>query len=138
MSQGFRNRFVAVHHLLTMNFEAKITSFCEDSMILKQSKKEDAITVVISRPGCAPEFMSMSRMAWVDRKLTTFFPDGRDRKSSEYPLVGITLCCKWQGHFVFASEHKEKWVLSDTQVAEIDLGNFSPEWRGCSAAFFKM
>jgi hypothetical protein len=138
MTQGFSKGSKTGLLQYTMNFEAKITSFCEDSMILKQNKKENAITVVISRPGCSPEFMSMSRMAWIDRKLITFFPDGRDRKSSEYPLAGITLCCKWQGHFVFASEHKEKWVLSDTQVAEIDLGNFSPEWRGCSAAFFKM
>jgi hypothetical protein len=96
------------------------------------------VTVMISRPEHGLEIVSMSFEKWLDKKGFVFYPDAVDRISSDYPLAGVTVGCKWQGHFVLASEHREKWVLSGTRMADIDLEFFSPEWRGCTATLLRM
>jgi hypothetical protein len=99
---------------------------------------ERVITVIISRPEHGLEILSMGLHQWVERKGHVFFPDGGDRAGTDHPLASVTLNCKWQGHFVLASEHKEKWVLSSTRAADVDLEYFGPEWKGCSASVFRM
>jgi hypothetical protein len=95
------------------------------------------VAIMISRPGLGLEIISMTFDKWMEQKDFAFFPDGVGRSTSDFPLTGITVGCKWQGHFVLASEHKEKWVLSNTRMADIDLEFFSPEWRGCTATLLR-
>ena len=94
---------------------------------------ERVTAVVIQRPCHCLERLSMSHSQWLDSKAHTFFPDGNDGKCSDFPFAGITVSCKWQGHFVVACGHRERWVLSNTRFSEIDLEFFGPEWQGCSA-----
>jgi hypothetical protein len=93
---------------------------------------ERVTSFVIDRPAHGVELISMDHSKWMDMKAIVFFPDGMDRKCSDYPYSGITVCCKWQGHFVVACGHKESWVLSGISISKIDLEYFGPEWRGCS------
>lgn len=93
------------------------------------------MTIAIHRPESGSEFLSMDNDEWLQRKTRVFFPDGMDRIHTDFPLAGVTICYKWQGHFVVASNHLEKWVLSDQRAAEIDLGVFNHKWIGCSATF---
>ena len=90
-------------------------------------------TLAIDRPNHGLELLSMNHSNWMYTKMLVFFPDGGSRECSESPLAGVTVSCKWQGHFVIACGHKEKWVLSTSKVSVIDLGYFGPEWIGCSA-----
>ena len=99
---------------------------------------KQAITIVISRPEHGLEIISMCKNQWTENREFTFFPDAVGREVSDFPLVGVTVGCKWQGHFFLANAHKEKWIISDTQTAEVDLEYFSPEWRGCSATLCRM
>ena len=99
---------------------------------------EHPITVVINRPVHGLEIICMSQDNWLNCKELTLFPDAVNRDVSDFPLVGITIGCKWQGHFVLAHAHREKWILSSTRTAEIDLDYFGPEWRGCSATLCRM
>jgi hypothetical protein len=92
---------------------------------------ERVTTFVIDRPHHGLELLSMCHSQWLDKKMAVFFPDGSDGKCSDFPLSGITVSCKWQGHFVVACGHKERWVLSNTKFSEIDLEFFGPEWQGC-------
>ncbi len=99
---------------------------------------QTVVTVMISRPELGLQIVSMGFDDWMGQKGFAIFPDGVDRVSSDFPLAGVTIGCKWQGHFVLASEHREKWVLSNTRVADIDLEFFSPEWRGCTATLLRL
>jgi hypothetical protein len=96
--------------------------------------EDRVVTVIVSRPENGLEVLSMNHNRWMQQTLHVFFPDGRGRDATDHPLASVTLCCKWQGHFVLASEHKEKWILSSTRFAEIDMEYFGPEWKGCSAS----
>ena len=80
----------------------------------------------------------MSNDKWMDCKEITLFPDAVCREVSDFPLVGVTVGCKWQGHFVLANAHRERWILSNTRSAEIDLVFFGPEWSGCSAMLCRL
>jgi hypothetical protein len=95
-------------------------------------------TFVIQRPVLGLEILSMNYSDWLKNKMVYFFPDGLSNKSSDFPHSGISLCCKWQGHFVIASGHKEKWILSNANFTEVDLGFFGPEWNGCSATLCRI
>jgi hypothetical protein len=96
----------------------------------------DRVTMlVIDRPNLTPESLSMSHSDWMLAKSVVLFPDGCARESSDHPRAGVTVSCKWQGHFVVAHGHEEKWVLSTSDVFVIDMGYFGPEWSGCSVKF---
>ena len=92
-------------------------------------------TLVIDRPNHGLEMLSMSHSDWMYTKKFVFFPDGEALECSDCPHAGVTVYCKWQGHFVIARGHKEKWVLSTSRICEIDMGYFGPEWYGCSVRF---
>jgi hypothetical protein len=96
------------------------------------------VLLIISRPQLGLEILGMSGGEWLSRKMFAFFPDGMDRACSDCPLAGVTLHCKWQGHFVLASAHKERWILESTAAADIDLEFFGPEWTGCTATLMRM
>jgi hypothetical protein len=99
------------------------------------SAAERISSFIIDRPGFGLEMLCVRHADCVQNKMVSFFPDCADLGSSDFPHSGITICFKWQGHFVVACGHREKWVLSNENSAKIDLGCFGPEWTGCSAVF---
>jgi len=95
-------------------------------------------TLAIHRPDVSIELISMSNADWLGTKKVIFYPDTVCGASdSDFPYSGITVCCKWQGHFVIGSGHREKWVFSNTMLSEIDLVFFGPEWTGCRATLHR-
>lgn len=60
------------------------------------------------------------------------FPDGKKKEESDFPMSGISLYYSPQKHFIMASEHRERWVLSSVLAVSVDLEQFSPEWQGCT------
>ena len=94
---------------------------------------ERVASIIIKRPVCGIEVWSMRHSDWMANNTIVIFPDGVEQNCSDYPHSGITVCCKWQGHFVFGRGHKECWVLSSTSVSEIKLDVFGPDWQGCNA-----
>ncbi len=102
------------------------------------SSMKAAITLMINRPEQGLEIVSMSKDNWVAQRELAFYPDGVGRVNSDFPLAGVTVGCKWQGHFVLGNAHKEKWVLSGTRIVDIDMEFFGPEWRGCTATLMRL
>ncbi len=99
---------------------------------------KQTVILMVSRPELGLEILSMSGGEWLSRKVHAFFPDGKDRACSDHPLAAVTLYCKWQGHFVLANAHKERWILEGVNAADIDLEFFGPEWKGCTATLLRM
>lgn len=99
----------------------------------------ERVAVVVQRPG-TKELITMQRHEWGSPKqsILTIFPDGLDKKCSDFPLSGVTLFFNHRSHFILANDHKERWVLSDTRRAHIDLNVFGPEWQGCFAMVYRM
>ena len=62
----------------------------------------------------------------------TIFPDGNELHETDFPFSGISLYYSSKKHFVVASGHKERCILSNVPTGLVDLGQFSPEWKGCS------
>ena len=100
----------------------------------------DRVTMlVIDRPNLTPESLSMSHSDWMLAKSVVLFPDGCARESSDHPRAGVTVSCKWQGHFVVAHGHipraKKKLIffnfccagqLNPTNPTFSALDNFDP------------
>ena len=101
------------------------------------SSRKAVITLMISRPEQGLEIVCMSKDNWVAQQGLAFYPDGVGRTSSDFPLDGVTAGCKWQGHFVLAKDHKEKWMFSDRNVMDIDMEFVGPDWKGCSATLLR-
>ena len=95
-------------------------------------------TLIIQRPVLGIELLSMRNREWMDKRRVIFYPDGMDGKCSDFPYSGITVCCKWQMHFVLGCGHREKWVLSNTKAQEFELDCFGTEWAGCTATVCRM
>ena len=97
-------------------------------------------TLFINRPKHDSEMLSMSSVCWFKKRGLVLYPDScimAGKCGSDFPCSGITVCCKWQGHFVFGNGHREKWVLSDVDQSEIHLEFFGPEWSGCNAFIYR-
>ncbi len=95
----------------------------------------DRVAVMVVRPE-RNELILMQRHEWgsTKQRTMTIFPDGMDRRCSDHPHSGVTLFFNHRRHFVLANDHKERWVLSGTEMAHIDLDVFGPEWLGCFAS----
>lgn len=106
-----------------------------------------SVSLSVSRPSLGFEVLTMSQSSWIDRKGgAIFFPDStgcnrwegdNGRGTTDFPLSGVTVICKWQGHFVIANGHREMWILSHEDIRTIDLGFFGPEWLGCTATLVR-
>jgi hypothetical protein len=88
------------------------------------------ITITIERP--LPYANDLFVMKERGVRGVTIYPDGNKKEESDFPFSGVSLYYSSKKHFIVASEHKERWVLSNVPTASIDLEKFSPEWRGCS------
>ena len=58
------------------------------------------------------------------------FPDGQRSQDTDFPLSSISLYYSSKKHLVVTGGRKERWVLANVPTASLDLGQFSPEWRG--------
>jgi hypothetical protein len=97
-------------------------------------------TLFIDRPEHGGEVLSMNVVGWLKNKGLVLYPDSCceiGKSGSDFPYSGITVCCKWQGHFVFGNGHREKWVLADVSQSSINLEFFGPEWSGCIAYLYR-
>jgi hypothetical protein len=87
------------------------------------------VTITIVRPALAEDVFVMRQRGGSTGLV--IYPDGNDRDASDFPLCGFSLYYSYQQHIILASEHRERWILSDIRAASMDLELFSPEWRGC-------
>ena len=90
------------------------------------------ITITIINP---KHGVSLLRCSWAQLQgfpAMKVFPDNKGPTDSSFPLEGVSIISKPQGHVVIAYGHLEKWVLSGFACETVDLGLFSEHWKGCS------
>ncbi len=89
------------------------------------------ITITIVNP---KHGVSLLRCSWAQLQRfpsMKIFPDNKGPADSSFPLEGVSIVSKPQGHMVIAYGHLEKWVLSGFVCETVDLGLFSEHWKGC-------
>jgi hypothetical protein len=88
------------------------------------------VLIVVERP--LPRANDLFLIKERGARGVTIFPDGNGARESDFPYSGISLYYSSKKHFVVACGHKERCILSHVPAGSVDLGQFSPEWKGCS------
>ena len=97
---------------------------------------DDTITIGILRPQHGIQLMTMQMSQLRSFPALKVFPDNKRQDESVFPVEGVTITSKAQGHLVIAHQHLERWVLSGFTCETVDLSAFSEHWKGCSIVLF--
>ena len=97
---------------------------------------DDTITIGILRPQHGIQLITTRMSQLRSFPALKVFPDNKRQDESVFPVEGVTITSKAQGHLVIAHQHLERWVLSGFTCESVDLSAFSEHWKGCSIVLF--
>jgi hypothetical protein len=98
--------------------------------------QNDTITIGITRPHYGVQLITTRMTQLSGFRALKIFPDNKDQDESLFPIEGVTITSKPQGHLIVAYQHLERWVLSGFSCEVIDLSSFSEHWKGCNIVLF--
>ena len=103
---------------------------------VEHSMQNDTVTIGIMRPKHGVQLITTQMTQLRGFRALKVFPDNNYQEESDFPVEGVTITSKPQGHLVIAYQHLERWVLSGFSCEIVDLSPFSEHWRGCSIVLF--
>ncbi len=89
------------------------------------------IAISIIRPKYGVTLLSCRLDQLQDFPCLKIFPDNKGPGDSSFPMEGVSITSKPQGHMVIAYQHLEKWLLCGFACETVELGSFSEHWKGC-------